>query len=153
MKGSGRARRKKEKGKVMIQTFQPEHSVFRDVIHNDYESFFERELKEREIFKYPPFVRQIAVTIKHRQADISREAAEVLAVELKNLFGNRILGPTVPTVSRIRNQYLQVIYIKMERDSKLINSVKDALLSFQAGIVKRKLLSTVRIIIDVDPYH
>lgn len=150
---SGRAGRKMEKGKVMIQTFQPDHPVFRDVIHNDYASFFERELKEREIFKYPPLVRQIGVTIKHRQADISREAAEVLAIELKNLFGNRILGPTVPTVSRIRNQFLQVIFIKMERDLRLINSVKEALLSFQAGIVKRKLLSTVRIIIDVDPYH
>ena len=150
---SGRAGRKKEKGKVMIQTFQPEHPVFRDVVRNDYASFYEREIKERELFRYPPFVRQIAVTIKHRQAEISREAAEILALELKQLFGQRVLGPSVPAISRIRNQYLHVIYIKMERDIRIINDVKSALKGFQTGIVKRKSLSTVRISIDVDPYH
>ncbi|HUR30133.1 MAG TPA: primosomal protein N' [Saprospiraceae bacterium] len=150
---SGRAGRKNEKGKVMIQTFQPEHPVFNDVVNNDYRSFYEREIKEREVFRYPPFVRQIAITIKHKQADISREAAEILAIELRDLFGQRILGPTIPTVSRIRNQFLQVLYIKMEKDVRIINEIKSALKNFQTGIVKRKSLSTVRISIDVDPYH
>ena len=150
---SGRAGRKNERGRVMIQTFQPEHPVFWDVVNNDYESFFEREIKEREIFRYPPFVRQIAVTIKHRQIDISHEAAEILALELKNLFGARVLGPSIPAIGRIRNQYLHMIYIKIEKDIKVLNDVKNALKTFQAGIVKMKSLSTVKIIIDVDPYH
>ena len=150
---SGRAGRKNEKGKVMIQTFQPEHPVFRDVVNNDYQSFYEREIKEREIFRYPPFVRQISITLKHKQLDISREAAEIMALELRELFGQRILGPTIPTVSRIRNQFLHVIYIKMEKDIRVMNEIKAALKSFQSGIVKRKSLSTVRISIDVDPYH
>src|SRR5688500_1135175 len=150
---SGRAGRKNEKGKVMIQTFQPEHPVFNDVVNNDYRSFYEREIKEREIFKYPPFVRQIAVTIKHRQAEISREAADILAIELKTMFGQRILGPSVPAISRIRNQFLHVIYIKMEKDAKMIHDVKSAFKAFQVSIVKRKSLSTVKISIDVDPYH
>lgn len=150
---SGRAGRKNQKGRVMIQTFQPEHPVFHDVMLNDYNSFYNREIKEREIFRYPPFVRQIAVTVRHRQFDISREAAEILALELRNAFGDRILGPSVPTVGRIRNQFLHMIYIKMEKDVKLIRSIKDALMTFQTGIVKRKSLSTVRIVIDVDPYH
>ena len=150
---SGRAGRKNEKGKVMIQTFQPEHPIFRDVVQNDYQSFYEREIKEREIFRYPPFIRQIAVTVKHHQADISREAAEILALELRNIYGKRILGPTIPAISRIRNQYLHVIYIKIERDISMINAVKRSLKEFQAGIIKMKSLSTVRIAIDVDPYH
>lgn len=150
---SGRAGRKNEKGKVMIQTFQPEHPVFWDVVNNDYNTFYKREIKEREIFRYPPFVRQIGIAIKHRQIEISHEAAEILAMELKNLFGQRVLGPSVPAVGRIRNQYLHVLYIKMEKDLKIINEIKNALKSFQAGIVKMKSLSTVKIVIDVDPYH
>jgi hypothetical protein len=46
-----------------------------------------------------------------------------------------------------------MIYIKMERDGKVISDVKNAIKSFQAGIVKMKSLSTVRISVDVDPYH
>ncbi len=150
---SGRAGRKHEQGNVMIQTFQPEHPVFLDVIHSDYSSFYKREIKEREIFRYPPFVRQIAISIKHRQADISREAADLLVTELKPHLGKRVLGPSVPTVARVRNQYIHMVYIKIERNAKLLAEVKNALRLFQNGIVKRKSLSTVRISIDVDPYH
>ncbi len=150
---SGRAGRKHEQGNVMIQTFQPDHPVFVDVINSDYLSFYKREIKEREIFRYPPFVRQIAIAIKHRQADISRDAADLLVTELKPFLGNRILGPSVPTVARIRNQYIHMVYIKIERDTKLLNETKNALKVFQNGLVKRKSLSTVRISIDVDPYH
>ena len=81
------------------------------------------------------------------------EAAEIMALELRNLFGQRVLGPSIPTIGRIRNQYLHVIYIKMEKDSKLIRDIKQAIKTFQAGIVKKKSLSSVRILVDVDPYH
>ncbi len=150
---SGRAGRKNEQGNVMIQTFQPEHPVFIDVINSDYVTFYKREIKERELFRYPPFVRQIAISIKHRQSDISREAADLLVTELKPKLGNRILGPSVPAIARIRNQYIHMVYIKVERDAKLLSQVKSALRAFQTGIVKRKSLSTVRISVDVDPYH
>lgn len=150
---SGRAGRKEAKGIVMIQTFQPDHPVYKDVVKNDYGSYYSREIKERKMFGYPPFVRQIAVTVKHQNVEICREAADILALELKALFGQRILGPSTPAVSRIRNQHLQMIHIKMEKDQKFIHEVKAALKAFQTGIVKRKSLSTVRIAIDVDPYH
>ncbi|MEP6646008.1 MAG: primosomal protein N' [Saprospiraceae bacterium] len=150
---SGRAGRKDQRGNVMIQTFQPEHPVFLDVVHSDYTSFYKREIKEREIFRYPPFVRQIAIAVRHRQADISRDAADLLVTELKPSLGNRILGPSVPTVARVRNQYIHMVFIKIERDARLLAEVKNALKTFQNGIVKRKSLSTVRISIDVDPYH
>lgn len=150
---SGRAGRKFEQGNVMIQTFQPTHPLFKDVISGDYKTFYTREIKERELFKYPPFVRQIAIMIRHKHADLSREAAQLLVIEMKTLFGERVLGPSVPTIARIRNQYIHMVYIKMERDGKVISEIKHAIKSFQTGIVKRKSLSTVRIGVDVDPYH
>ena len=150
---SGRAGRKFEQGNVMIQTFQPTHPVFADVISGDYKAFYSREIKERELFKYPPFVRQIAITIRHKHADLSREAAQLLVMELRSMFGERVLGPSVPTIARIRNQYIHMVYIKMERDGKVIAEIKHAIKSFQTGIVKRKSLSTVRVGVDVDPYQ
>lgn len=150
---SGRAGRKFEQGNVMIQTYQPTHPVFTDVIKGDYKTFYLREIKERELFRYPPFVRQIAITIRHKHADMSHEAAKIMVIELRSLFGDRILGPSVPSIARIRNQYIHMIYIKIERDGKIIADIKRAIKSFQAGIVKMKSLSTVRIGIDVDPFH
>ncbi len=148
---SGRAGRKLEQGKVMIQTFQPEHPVFKDVVTGDFKSFYEREIKEREMFGYPPFVRQIAITIRHKQATMSREAAQILALELKALFGSRIMGPSVPSIGRVRNYYIHQVFVKMERTGSIINNIKKAIKEFQTGIVKKKSLSTVRVSVDVDP--
>ena len=150
---SGRAGRKHEQGTVMIQTYQPDHPVFQDVIHGDYATFYKREIGERELFHYPPFVRQIAITIRHKQFEISREAAEMLVLDLKPLFGKRILGPSVPTIGRIRNQYLHTVMIKVERTGMALASVKEAIKNFQAGIVKKRSFSTVRVSVDVDPSH
>jgi primosomal protein N' (replication factor Y) len=150
---SGRAGRKHHQGSVMIQTFQPEHPILQDVLNGDYATFYKREIREREVFRYPPFVRQIAITIRHKQADLSREAAQLLVMELQPVFGKRILGPSVPNIGRIRNQYIHMVYIKMEKDGKMLTDVKLAIKNFQHGIVKRKSLSTVRVGVDVDPYH
>jgi primosomal protein N' (replication factor Y) len=148
---SGRAGRKFEQGLVMIQTFQPAHPVFKDIIQGDFKSFYHREIKEREIFRYPPFSRQITITIRHKEASLSREAAEIMAIELRGMFSHRILGPAVPSVARIRNQYIHVVHIKMEREGKIIKDVKAAIRHFQTSIVRLKSLSTVRVSIDVDP--
>jgi primosomal protein N' (replication factor Y) len=150
---SGRAGRKHEQGTVMIQTYQPDHPVFQDVIHGDYATFYKREIGERELFHYPPFVRQIGITIRHKQFEISREAAEMLVLDLKPLFGKRILGPSIPTIGRIRNQYLHTVMIKVEKTGKALASVKEAIKNFQAGIVKKRSFSTVRVSVDVDPSH
>ena len=150
---SGRAGRKFEQGQVMIQTYQPDHPVFRDIIHGDYWSFYKREIKEREDFSYPPFVRQITVAIRHKNVELSRDAAEILAIELRNKFGYRILGPSVPSIARVRNQFIHLVHIKIERDGKMIQAIKQALRDFQSGLIRRQSLSTVRIVIDVDPYQ
>src|SRR5690606_12722132 len=113
---SGRAGRKHDQGLVLIQTFQPAHPVYQDVLNGDYKGFYQREIREREVFRYPPFVRQIAINIRHKQADISREAAQLMAIPLRERFGSRILGPTVPTVARVRNQFIHMLFIKMEHD-------------------------------------
>jgi primosomal protein N' (replication factor Y) len=150
---SGRAGRKHEQGTVMIQTYQPEHPVLQDVIHGDYASFYEREIRERGTFHYPPFNRQIAITLKHKNFDHSRDAAQLLVHELSAAFGKRVLGPSIPHIGRVRNQFIHMVYVKVEHDPRVLRQVKEAIRLFQMEIVKKKSLSTVRVSVDVDPYQ
>jgi len=150
---SGRAGRKHEQGTVLIQSYQPEHAVFRDVMHGDFVSFYTREIEERKLFRYPPFVRQIAITIRHKHFEISREAAEMFVLELKPNYGQRILGPTVPNIGRVRNQFIHMVYIKVENEARMLTHVKEAIKNFQAGIVKKRSFSSVRVSVDIDPTH
>lgn len=150
---SGRAGRKFQQGLVLIQTWQPTHPVYADILTNDYAAFYAREIREREIFRYPPFVRQIAISVRHRQADTSREAAQWMAQALRNLFGDRILGPAVPSVARVRNQFIHLLFIKVERDPRILQAIKVELRRLQNDIGSRKPLGSVRILIDVDPYQ
>ncbi|MCK4361231.1 MAG: primosomal protein N', partial [Bacteroidales bacterium] len=67
---SGRAGRKKKRGKVIIQTYNPSHPVVRFVIDNDYVSMFNNQLIERRNFKYPPFTRLIQIKLKHKDYNV-----------------------------------------------------------------------------------
>src|SRR3954465_10514432 len=66
---SGRSGRKNKRGKVIIQTQQPGHWVINDVVANNYNAFYTRDLAERNKFGYPPFSRMIELTIKHKEND------------------------------------------------------------------------------------
>ena len=147
---SGRAGRKDKKGKVLIQTRQPELQVFQQVIQNDHSSFYQEEIQEREQFNYPPFYRIIKFIIKHPDIHKTDQSARYFALLLKNKFGNRVLGPQPAIVSRIKRLYIQEIILKTERNAsrKAIREKIDLALSeFRAT----KNWNAVRIIIDVDP--
>ncbi len=112
---SGRAGRKNKQGKVIIQTADKNHPIIKNVAENNYVAMFTSQLALRKKYKYPPFFRLIQLTIKHKQKNITDAAAEKLAYELKIIFGNRVLGPETPVISRIKNQHIQIILLKIER--------------------------------------
>jgi primosomal protein N' (replication factor Y) len=149
---SGRAGRRGKQGKVIIQTYDPNHRVIKQVIENDYKDLYLTEMEERRSFKYPPFYRIINLDIKHKSADILYNQAEYLATELRKNFGERVIGPEVPLVSRIRNYYIKSIMLKFEKDGVSINRVKavirDIIIQFQTT----KLSKGSIIQPDVDPY-
>ena len=103
---SGRAGRKKEQGKVFIQTANPKHPLLQLVQQHDYKQFFSFEIEKRKEFFYPPFSRIILLTLKHRDKNIVTAAAEKLTQLLKQDLKDFIVGPAAPVVNRIRNQYL-----------------------------------------------
>lgn len=149
---SGRAGRRGKQGKVVIQTYDPNHRVIKQVIENDYKDLYLTEMEERRSFKYPPFYRIINLDIKHKSADILYNQAEYLATELRKNFGDRVIGPEVPLVSRIRNYYIKSIMLKFEKDGVSINRVKAVIRDIITQFQTTKLSKGSIIQPDVDPY-
>lgn len=149
---AGRAGRRQNQGQVIIQTYTPNHRVLEQVVQHDYEGMFMKEVTERKNFHYPPFYRLIKLDIKHSDQQQTLDSAQKLANLLKVHLGNRVLGPEPPLVSRVRNNYIQTIILKIERTNVSIVKVKELIRSSILTFELDKLNAGVRIAIDVDPY-
>ncbi|HTH82259.1 MAG TPA: primosomal protein N' [Mucilaginibacter sp.] len=149
---SGRAGRRGKQGKVVIQTYDPNHRVIKQVIENDYKDLYFTEMEERKSFHYPPFYRIINLDIKHKDPEIVNNQAIYLANELRKNFGDRVIGPESPLVSRIRNYYIKSIMLKFEKDGISINKVKATIRDVITQFQTTKLSKGSVIQPDVDPY-
>jgi primosomal protein N' (replication factor Y) (superfamily II helicase) len=147
---AGRAGRNNKQGKVLIQTKQPQHHIIKFVIENDYKSFFEKEILERNTFKYPPYFRLIRITMRHRQIEYLNYVAQEFANQLKDKFGGRILGPEFPPVSRIKNIYNKNVLVKVERTGGITN-VKNEISKTINYFTSHADYRQLQFSIDVDP--
>jgi len=148
---SGRAGRKKKRGKVIVQAFNVKHPVIAEIIKNDYQGFFQREMDERQAFQYPPYNRLIQITFKHKVARIVNDATRLYTHMVRKKLGDRVIGPAVPGIPRVRGQYILVLMIKMEKNNQTIQKIKNFLESSARTTKSEKGFSSVRINIDVDP--
>ncbi|WP_255516850.1 primosomal protein N' [Larkinella sp. C7] len=148
---SGRAgRRADRRGKVLIQTSNPQQAVLLKILENDYRGLFEEEIVERENYNYPPFSRLIKLTVRHAEQSVSQNAAQRLVARLTEKLGEaRVLGPEVPLVERIRNQYLYTILIKLERTISP-KAAKVFILEKINELLSDKGLKAVTVVADVD---
>lgn len=149
---SGRAGRKNAEGNVLIQMSNPHHPVLQFVKAHDYLQLYRFEIKNREVFEYPPFTRLIQVVFKHKEKHIAEEAATIVAHALKTQFGPCVNGPAQPVVDRVRNQYLWEILIKLPKEPVLIKRCKIALSQQSVILQNHKRYRSVTMIPDVDPY-
>lgn len=148
---SGRAGRREEKGRVLIQTNNPQNRVLQYVLANDYTGFYETELAEREGYNYPPFSRIIEITVKETSQLLAHQAAECLAGTLKSfLGGQRVMGPERALVERIRNKYLFVIWLKLEKDRMNIQATKQYLQKEIVNLITDKKFKSVQVVVNVD---
>ena len=146
---SGRAGRK-QFGKVIIQTHNPESVVLSYVLKHDFRGFYQHELIERYKFSYPPYFRLIEIRLKHKDEKEIDRASNAFVKDLKLVFGNRVLGPTMPTVIRVRNLFLRNVLIKLEKQLSVAEVKRNLALAidkFKANPINRRLI----IQIDVDP--
>jgi len=149
---SGRAGRRGKQGKVVIQTYDPGHRVIKQVIENNYTELYFTEMEERRSFKYPPFYRIINLDVKHKNPEILYNQAAYLATELRKNFGERVIGPEAPLVSRIRNYYIKSIMLKFEKDNLSINKAKAIIRDVITQFQTTKLSKGSVVQADVDPY-
>lgn len=148
---SGRAgRRADRRGRVIIQTSNPQQNVLLRVLDNDYKGLFEEEIEERRNYNYPPFSRLIKLTVRHAENNVSQQAAQRLTDSLaEKLGGSRVLGPEKPLVERIRNQYLYDIVVKLERSINAA-AAKAFIQEQITDILADKGLKAVTVVADVD---
>jgi len=147
---SGRSGRKNERGKVILQSFDPHHWVIQKVMEYDFKSLYKHELADRRHFKYPPFYKMIRLTLLHKDSGNLFTASNFLANELRLHLNDRVLGPEFTIIPRIKNNYQQQIILKIEKELSL-SKVKAHIRQILDIWSKREESKSVRVKIDVDP--
>ena len=116
---AGRAGRSEKRGKVIIQTYNPNHNTIQQVTNNDYLGMYKEQLYERQIYKYPPYFKLIKLTLKHRDFEKLKTGSFWLFQVLQQNMSIPVLGPEEPPISRIRNEYIRTIMIKIPQNQSL----------------------------------
>ncbi len=149
---SGRAGRRGVQGRVLIQTYSPDHPLLRQVVNGDYTTMYQQQNEQRRQFQYPPYCKLIRVTIKHRELGLCQSAATWLYKVMEQKLGPLVLGPVAPPVSRIRNQYIQQLLIKVPQEQSL-SGTKVFLTKVLQRFTLQKEFARVSVSFDVDPIH
>lgn len=148
---AGRAGRRKDAGKMIIQTYQPEHYSLKMVENQDYVGFYEKEMLYRKILEYPPFGVILAIVVVSKSEQKVTQAAMFLkgaAVE-KQTNGVTIIGPANATVYRVSERYRKLLYIK----AKQLESVLE-IKSFLEGFVHySEAFRQVSVYYDLNPMN
>lgn len=142
---AGRAGRGNDPGRVILQTYTPEHPVIQAVQRHDYESFVATELQQRQELNYPPYGRLILLRLSSfNQQNVEETAKKLAELLLENNLDSdfELLGPAPAPILRVANRYRWQILIKTSQDSSII---LPKLSEFNSG--------SVYITIDIDPLH
>ena len=148
---AGRSGRSSERGRVIIQTFNPESVLLKQIVDNDFQGMYDNEIKERIKYLYPPFNRLIKITLKSKDYSNVDSSSIWMANYLKQFLKNKILGPVSPEISKIRNLFLKQILVKYSNTGDRENTKKIISTTIKSfGYIS--VFRQVRVSIDVDPY-
>ena len=147
---AGRAGRKGEKGKVIIQTYEPTHPVLQDVMRNDFRGLYEKQMLTRRQFGYPPFYRIVLIRLKHKDEHKLNPAAAELASMLRPIFMQDLLGPEYPVVARVKNLYIKQMMVKFKREHHA-QQVKELIMQQIQMFREQSDYKSVIVQVDVDP--
>ncbi len=147
---AGRAGRTGSQGEVIIQTFQPDNPMYSFLLRHDYPAFFAEQLKERKLFRFPPFYRLIILTLKHRDYTRLDTASRFLCERLHKAFGARCSEVIIPPVARVQNMHIRTIRLRIEANASFAQAKK---ILMQNVVYVQSLPSCKGTIIqpDVDP--
>ena len=147
---SGRVGRRKEKGKVLIQTSKPNSEIFSDILSGNYKQLYARLIPERSRFAYPPFTRLIKILLKHKEESQVNYSSLMLASILRKTFSSGVLGPEFPVIARVQNYFIKEILLKISK--KNYGNAAKKIISEAIDYTKSMALKPGLVIsIDVDP--
>lgn len=146
---AGRAGRKGSVGHVVLQTRDAGNDIIKQVIGHDYEGMYARQAEERELFRYPPFCRVVFIYMKHRDEKVVESLSAEFAELLRKVFGERVLGPDTPPVSRVQLMHIRKLILKMELTVSM-KAVRERLLALQSQILAIPQYRSAQIYYDVD---
>lgn len=147
---AGRAGRRGEQGRVILQTKTPDLPVVSQVVRTDYAALYQDQMEERQLFRYPPLSRLIYVYMKHRQEDVVNSLAYEMSSLMRKVFGERVLGPDTPPVGRVQSLFIRKIVLKVELAANM-NEVRSRLRDIQKYFEGRDAYRSAQIYYDVDP--
>lgn len=146
---AGRAGRRDKQGIVIIQTADPQLPIYRFITRNDYEGFFNAQMTERKIFKYPPFTRLISVVLRHRDEQKVEAGAGAFTNLLRQSLGNRVLGPNKPVIGRIQQYNIREILLKLDHQFSPVQ-VRELIKSAEARFKQNKDFRQILLHYNVD---
>ena len=106
-------------GRVILQVYDAKQPTVLQVVRGDYEGMFKAQLEERKQFVYPPLCRLIYIYMKHKDESVVEHLAEEMAGMLRRVFGNRVLGPDMPSVARVQTMYIRKVCLKIELSANM----------------------------------
>ncbi|MBK7296572.1 MAG: hypothetical protein IPI91_07940 [Flavobacteriales bacterium] len=146
---AGRSGRRGDAGTVIIQAQEVHHEILDLVSRHDTDGMYEREIVHRRTHGYPPFIRLIELTLKHKYEDRVAATASALGMALREGLGDRVLGPDIPLVSRVRDKHLRKLLIKVRRSAH--QREKDFVRDTIDKVFSVKENASVQLVTDVDP--
>jgi primosomal protein N' (replication factor Y) len=147
---AGRAGRKNGQGTVFLQTRMSDAAVIPQIVKNDYASFYNQQLSERMLFHYPPFYRLVYIYMKHRDVHVLEEFSDIIAKRMRDVFDNRILGPDLPPVARIKQLYIRKIVLKVENGLSQYK-INEVLQNIQQAYCQMPRYRAISMYYDIDP--
>ena len=147
---AGRAGRNNTAGHVILQTRSAESDIIRQITQGDYWQMFYTQMTERQLFHYPPFRRLIYVYLRHKDDELLEHLAADMAERLRQIFGERVLGPDRPPIARLHSLYIRKIMLKIERQTST-EKVRKNLIAIQQQMLSLPVAKNLNIYYDVDP--
>jgi primosomal protein N' (replication factor Y) len=152
---AGRAGRGKTPGKVIIQSFNPEHYSIQFAQQHDYQGFYHQEISQRKELFYPPYCRLVLIRISGNSKDKTKRMAEKLGKSFQGWLREKsgyaqnfqVLGPAPAPLSKIRGRHRWQILIKGKNARYLHSYVKEVI----GKDYSKDLLKEVKVEVDFDP--
>lgn len=146
---AGRAGRRNIQGRVVLQTYDPKTPVIQQVVQHDYEAMYTAQMQERQLFNFPPFCRLVYVYLKHRDEQVLTRLAADAAMLMRQVFGERVLGPDTPAVARVQQMHIRKLMLKVELQASMA-AVRQRLRQLQAHLLAQPAYRSAQFYYDVD---